>query len=131
MTCVASRPVPNMLMLPGDLEGGVNFDAVSASADNRLGQWTLQKKSRVKTPSSPKSVRQKSMVEVWLWEMLRIPLLLILLLLIVAIRDTIDICSEEFTLSSLVVPSGISKAGHCLYREVLWAEESRVSFIPE
>jgi len=131
VTCVASRPVPNMLMLPGDLEGGVNFDAVSASADNRLGQWTLQRKSRVKTPSSAKSIRQKSKLEVWLWEMLRIPLLLIFLLLIVAIRDTIDLCSEEFSLSALVVPSGISKAGHCLYREVLWAEESRVSFIPE
>ena len=132
VTCVATRPVPNVLMLPGELEGGVNFDAVSASADNRLGRWTLQKKSRVKTPSPPKSTRQKSMLEVWLWEILRIPLLLLFLLVIVAVRDTMDICKEQFSLTELTMgSSGISNAGHCLYREVLWAEESRVSFIPE
>lgn len=129
VTCVASRPVPNMLMLPGELEGGVNFDAVSASADNRLGQWTLQNKSRLKTPKESKSARQMSTLEVWLWEILRIPLLLLFLLIIVSVKDTAEICREEFSLGRLVLAPG--NAGHCLYREVLWADQSRVNFIPE
>ncbi|KAL7529351.1 hypothetical protein ACHAXR_002916, partial [Thalassiosira sp. AJA248-18] len=129
VTCVASRPIPNLLMLPGELEGGVNFDAVSASADNRLGRWTLQKKSRIKKQRPPSSSRKQSAIERYLWELLRIPLLLLLLLTIIAIRDTVDICREEFGLSALVMDA--SRAGHCLYREVLWAEDGRVSFVPE
>eukprot|EP00571_Detonula_confervacea_P006757 CAMPEP_0172313064 /NCGR_PEP_ID=MMETSP1058-20130122/19273_1 /TAXON_ID=83371 /ORGANISM="Detonula confervacea, Strain CCMP 353" /LENGTH=579 /DNA_ID=CAMNT_0013026653 /DNA_START=176 /DNA_END=1915 /DNA_ORIENTATION=+ len=131
VTCVASRPVPNLLMLPGELEGGVNFDAVSASADNRLGRWTLQRKSRVKKLVPPRSARKRSGVEVYLWELLRIPLFMLFLLAVVAMRDTMDICREEFGLSALVMDAGVSNAGHCLYREVLWAEEGRVSFVPE
>jgi len=130
VTCMASRPVPSALMMPGEAEGGVNFDAVSASADNRFGRYTLQKRSRIKTVKPPRSARRKSAVEVYLWELMRIPLLLVLLLAIVAVRDTMDICSEEFGLSTLVMDSGAS-ARRCLYREVLWAEESRVSFLPQ
>ncbi|KAL7552967.1 hypothetical protein ACHAWF_016204 [Thalassiosira exigua] len=131
VTCIASRPVPNVLMLPGELEGGVNFDVFSASADNRFGKWTLQKKSRISRPrqSSSSRGRRRNVVEQYLWALLRIPLMILLLLTIVAIRDTIDVCGEEFGLSALVIEPG--KAGHCLYREVLWAEEDRVSFVPE
>ena len=129
VTCVASRPVPNLLMLPGELEEGVNFDAVSASADNKLGRWTLQKKSRIAKPRSASSSRNKSALERYLWELFRVPLLLMLLLMVIALRDTVEICSEEFGLNSLVMDP--SRASHCLYREVLWAEEGRVSFVPE
>jgi len=131
VTCVASRPIPNVLLLPGELEGGVNFDAVSASADNRLGRFTLQKKSRIQKSKPPRSARKKSVFEVYLWEILRVPLYVLLLLTIAAIRDTVDICKQEFGLSALVMDGGVPAAGHCLYREVLWAEESRVSFVPE
>jgi len=128
VTCVTSRPVLNMLMLPGEFEGGVNFDAVSASADNKLGRWTLQKKSRIQPRKQPSSAKKKGAMEEFVWSMLRIPLLLMMLLFVLTIRDTVDVCGEEFGLSALVMDAG--RAGNCLYREVLWAEDSRVGFVP-
>lgn len=128
VTCVASRPVPNLLLLPGEEEVGVSFDAVSASADNRLGRWTLQRKSRLAPP--PRSRRERGAVERYLWELLRVPFLLMALFAAVAMRDTAELCREEFGLNTLVRDAGAS-ARHCLYREVLWAEESRVNFVPE
>ena len=127
VTCVASRPVPDVLFLPGELEGGVSFDAVSASADNRLGWWTLQKKSRI---AAPRSRRKRGAVERYLCELLRVPLLLMGLLGAIMARDTLEMCREEFSLNVLVVDSGVS-ARHCLYREVLVAEEAKVNFVPE
>ena len=133
VTCLAARPIPNVLMLPGELEGGVNFDAVSASADNRLGKWTLQKKSRIKPVSSRGggSSRQMSALELYLWSIFRIPLLILLGLLIVALRDVYGICGEEVGLNALLMD--MNAAGHCIYREVLWAESNRpgVQFVPE
>ena len=136
VTCVGARPVPNILPLPGEVEGGVNFDAVSVSADIRLGRWTLQRKSRVaaalqNSSSAPGTARRRGALETYLLEILRVPLYLLALLVIVAARDTVEVCSEEFGLGALVMKSGVSIAGRCLLREVLWAEEGRVSFVPE
>ena len=130
VTCVASRPVPGALMLPGEAEGGVSFDATSASADNRLGRYALQRRSRIAPPRPHRSARKRGALEACLLDLLRVPLLLVLALTIVAVRDTVDICKEEFGLSTMVMDAGAS-ARHCLYREVLWAEEGRVSFVPE
>jgi len=132
VTCLASRPIPNALMLPGELEGGVNFDAVSASADNRMGRWTLQRKSRIKPVRAASSSysRKKGPVEQFVWNMLRIPLLLLLALVMVAIRDVTIVCREEFGMPAVLLDVGA--AGHCLYREVLWAEDTRpgIKFVP-
>mmetsp|Transcript_34694 Transcript_34694/g.73919 ORF Transcript_34694/g.73919 Transcript_34694/m.73919 type:complete len:564 (+) Transcript_34694:204-1895(+) len=130
VTCVASRPVPRALALPGEEEGGVSYDATSASADNRQGRYTLQKRSRLVEPRRPRSRRERNFLERFLWDLVRIPLLLALLLVVIAVKDTVDMCGEEFELTTLVMDSGAS-AGRCLYREVLWAEQSRVSFVPE
>eukprot|EP00985_Skeletonema_marinoi_P033583 scaffold41661_cov270-Skeletonema_marinoi.AAC.1 len=119
-------------MLPGELEGGVNFDAVSASADNRMGRWTLQRKSRIKPVRAASSSysRKKGPVEQFVWNMLRIPLLLLLALVMVAIRDVTIVCREEFGMPAVLLDVGA--AGHCLYREVLWAEDTRpgIKFVP-
>ena len=45
-------------------------------------------------------------MEKFLWSMLRIPSHLMVLLFVVAIRDTGDICGEEFGLSALVMVAG-------------------------
>lgn len=63
--------------------------------------------------------------------MARVPLLVLLAFAIVAIRDAIDVCGEAFGATALVADGGMSTAGRCLFREVLWAEEARVSFVPE
>eukprot|EP00986_Skeletonema_menzelii_P011008 scaffold5535_cov81-Skeletonema_menzelii.AAC.3 len=120
-------------MLPGELEGGVNFDAVSASADNRMGCWTLQKKSRIKpvrVKSSSSYSRKKGPVEQFVWNIVRIPLLLLIVLVMVAIRDVTVVCREEFGMPAVLLDVGA--AGHCLYREVLWAEDTRpgIKFVP-
>mmetsp|Transcript_3120 Transcript_3120/g.5142 ORF Transcript_3120/g.5142 Transcript_3120/m.5142 type:complete len:546 (+) Transcript_3120:118-1755(+) len=133
VTCLASRPIPTALMLPGELEGGVNFDAVSASADNRMGCWTLQKRSRIKpvrVKSSSSYSRKKGPVEQFVWNIVRIPLLLLLVLVMVAIRDVTVVCREEFGMPAVLLDMGA--AGHCLYREVLWAEDTRpgIKFVP-
>lgn len=136
VTCLASRPIPNALMLPGELEGGVNFDAVSASADNRMGRWTLQKKSRIKTVRGSSSSsfwglrKKKGPMEQFVWNLLRIPLLLFVVFIMVAIRDVTIVCREEFGMPAVLLDMGA--AGHCLYREVLWAEDTRpgVKFVP-
>lgn len=134
VTCIASRPIPNVLMLPGELEGGVNFDAVSASADNRMGRWTMQKKSRIKPiKKSGGSVasRKRGPIETFVWQLVRIPLLIIVMLFILAIRDLLVVCREEFSFPAVLLDVGA--AGHCLYREVLWADDSRpgVMFVPQ
>ena len=131
VTCVASRPVPTELMLPGEMEGGVNFDALSASADNKLGMWTLQKRSRISTPVPPRIARERGALEAYTMRMARVPLLVLLALAIVAIQDAIDVCGEAFGATALMADGGMSTAGRCLFREVLWAEEARVSFVPE
>ena len=126
VTCLASRPIPSALMLPGELEGGVNFDVVSASADNRMGRWTLQKKSRIKPEKSKlssRSRRKKGPVEQFVWDLVRIPFILVVLLVLVAVRDVTVVCRDEFGMPAVLLD--VSAAGHCLYREVLWAEESR------
>jgi hypothetical protein len=138
VTCIATRPIPNALMLPGELEGGVNFDAVSASADNRIGRWTLQKKSRFKLSGNYISLslwgRQRKRggpIETLAWQLLRIPLILFLLFVIMAARDVTIVCREEFGMTALLLDMG--SAAHCLYREVLWAEDTMpgVTFVPE
>jgi WD40 repeat protein len=126
VTCVASRPIPRELMLPGELGGGVNYDAVSASADNKLGMWTLQKRSRIVPPR-----RTRGALESYVVRVVRVPLLILLLLSIVAVRDTVDVCGGMFDSSALFAVGGMSAVGRCLFREVLWAEEDRVSFVPE
>ena len=144
VTCVASRPIPNALYLPGELEEGVSFDAISASADNRLGRWTLQSKSRIIASSRRRtSMRgggssffrkhQNPVVAFIVDYFVRIPLLLTLLLITLAIWDATDVCRSEFSVSALIAggKEGVTMAGRCFYREVLWAEESRVSFVPE
>ncbi len=140
VTCVASRPIPNALYLPGELEEGVSFDAISASADNRLGRWTLQNKSRSAASSrsggggrsyNNSSLRKNPMVAFIMDYFVRLPLLLTLMLITFAIRDAMDVCRSEFSLSALVGKEGVSMARRCFYREVLWAEERRVSFVPE
>ena len=117
-------------------EGGVNLDAVSASANNRLGRWSIQRKSRVAaalqtSSSAPGTARRRGALETYLLEILRVPLYLLALLVIVVARDTVEVCSEEFGLGALVMESGVSAARRCLLREVLWDEEGRVSFVPE
>ena len=132
VTCIASRPIPNVLMLPGELEGGVNFDAVSASADNRMGRWTMQKKSRIKpVKKSGGTSRKRGPIESFVWQLVRIPLLIIVMLFILAIRDVLVVCREEFSFPAVLLDVGA--AGHCLYREVLWADDSRpgVMFVPQ
>jgi hypothetical protein len=132
VTCIASRPIPNVLMLPGELEGGVNFDAVSASADNRMGRWTMQKKSRIKpVKKSGGTSRKRGPIETFVWQLVRIPLLIIVTLFILAIRDVLVVCREEFSFPAVLLDVGA--AGHCLYREVLWADDSRpgVMFVPQ
>ena len=131
VTCLASRPVPNVLMLPGELEGGVNYDVVSASADNRLGRWTLQRKSRIQPVRQKRSKREVGALESLIWNVLRIPLLILLLIVLVAIHDVFDICREEVGLSAIMMD--MNAATHCVYREVLWAEPSRpgVRSVPE
>ena len=126
VTCVASRPIPRELMLPGELEGGVNYDAMSASADNKLGMWTLQKRSRIAPPR-----RSRGALESCVLKLARVLLLILLALSIVVVRDTMDACGEAFGSSALFAGGGMSSAGICLLREVLWAEEERVSFVPE
>jgi hypothetical protein len=126
VTCVASRPIPRELMLPGELGGGVTYDAVSASADNKLGMWTLQKRSRIVPPR-----RKRGALESYVVQFARVPLLILLALSIVAVRDTVDVCGGIFESSALFADGGMSAAGRCLLREVLWAEEDRVSFVPE
>uniref|UniRef100_A0A7S4IQ94 Anaphase-promoting complex subunit 4 WD40 domain-containing protein n=1 Tax=Odontella aurita TaxID=265563 RepID=A0A7S4IQ94_9STRA len=51
VTCVAARP--EMGPLPGDVAEGVAFDALSASADNRMGFLTKQRRSRKKKARRP------------------------------------------------------------------------------
>jgi len=139
VTCLASRPIPSALMLPGELEGGVNFDAVSASADNRMGRWTLQRKSRIKparatrtssSSSSSSYSRKKGPVEQLVWNMVRLPLLFLVSMTMVAVRDVTIVCREEFGMPAVLLDAGA--AGHCLYREVLWAEDTRlgIKFVP-
>lgn len=128
VTCVASRPIPMELMLPGDLQSGVNYTAISASADNKLGLWTIQRKSRLSAPPCPQRI--KGPWEVYIMELLHIPLYILFGLVLIAIRDTCIVCGDKFTLLALLSNDGLSNAGHCLFREVLWAEEGRVSFIP-
>ncbi|KAL3796117.1 hypothetical protein HJC23_000620 [Cyclotella cryptica] len=131
VTCLASRPIPNALMLPGELEGGVNYDAVSASADNRLGRWTLQRKSRIVVPRQRRMKREMNALESFLWSIIRIPLLLFVIVVLIAVHDVLDICHEEVKLPALMTDVGA--AGHCVYREVLWAESTRpgVRSVPE
>ena len=129
VTCVASRPIPMELMLPGEFESGVNYNAISASADNKLGFWTVQRKSRLCPPSRTK--RTKGPWENYIMELLHIPLLILLGIVLIAIRDTCIVCGDKFTLLALLSNDGLSNAGRCLFREVLWAEELRVSFVPE
>lgn len=129
VTCVASRPIPMELMLPGEFESGVNYTAISASADNKLGLWTIQHKSRLSPPSRTK--RTKGPWEIYIMELLHIPLLILLGIVLIAIRDTCIVCGDKFTLLALLSNDGLSNAGRCLFREVLWAEELRVSFVPE
>jgi hypothetical protein len=131
VTCLASRPIDNVLMLPGELEGGVNYDVVSASADNRLGRWTLQRKSRIQPVRQKRSRREVGAVESLVWSVLRIPLLVVMLIVMVAIHDIFDICQEEVGLSALMMD--LNAARHCVYREVLWADPSRpgVRSVPE
>ncbi len=141
VTCVASRPIPNALYLPGELEEGVSFDAISASADNRLGRWTLQSKSRIAASSRSRSgggrscnnsSRRNNPVVAFIMDyFVRLPLLLTMMLIAFAVRDAMDVCRSEFSLSALVGKEGVSLARRCFYREVLWAEERRVSFVPE
>jgi WD40 repeat protein len=131
VTCVASRPVPQELMLPGELEGGVSFDALSASADNRLGMWTLQRKSRITSPAPPRIARRRGALEAYVVDLACVPLLILLAIAIVAVRDTIDVCGEAFGVPALASDGGMSAAGRCVLREVLWAEENRVSLVPE
>jgi len=135
VTCMASRPIPSALMLPGELEGGVNFDAVSASADNRMGRWTLQRKSRIKPARAAKGTsssysRRKGPVEQLVWNVVRLPLLFLVGLTMVAVRDVTIVCREEFGMPAVLMDAGA--AGHCLYREVLWAEDTRpgIKFVP-
>lgn len=136
VTCLASRPVPNMLLLPGEeveaANGGVSFDAVSASADNRLGRWTLQKKSRKVVPrSSSGGSRKQSAIENYLWSIFRIPFILLVVLMAIAVGDTLNLCGEEVGLSALMMDA--NAAMQCVYREVLWAEGTRpgVRSLPE
>ena len=130
VTCLASRPIPNVLMLPGELEGGVNYDVVSASADNRLGRWTLQKKSRVKTPKQTRK-REVGAFESLIWSVMRIPLMLFLMVILIAVHDVLDLCGEEVGLNALMMD--VNAASHCIYREVLWAESTRAGIrsVPE
>jgi WD40 repeat protein len=128
VTCVASRPVPMELMLPGDMESGVNYTALSASADNKLGYWTIQRKSRLCPPIRPR--RTKGPWEIYILELLHVPLLILFGLVLIAIRDTCMVCGDKFTLLALLSNDGLSNAGKCVFREVLWAEEGRVSFVP-
>lgn len=131
VTCLASRPIPSVLMLPGEMEGGVNYDAVSASADNRLGRWTLQRKSRIQPQKQPRSKRKAGALESLLWNIMRVPILIFVFLLMVAIHDVFDLCHEEVGLSALMMD--MNAARHCIYREVLWAESTRagVRSVPE
>jgi hypothetical protein len=128
VTCLASRPIPNVLMLPGELEGGVNYDVVSASADNRLGKWTLQRKSRIQTV---RQRRQAGGMESLLWSIVRVPLLILGVIFMMAIHDVLDLCQEEMGLNALIMD--VNAAGHCVYREVLWADGTRagVRSVPE
>ena len=107
VTCLASRPIPNALMLPGELEGGVNFDAVSASADNRMGRWTLQRKSRIKPvrKRTASSSRKKGSTEQFVWNLLRLPLLLFVVFIMVAIRDVMTVCRDEFGMFTVSRPN--------------------------
>ena len=131
VTCVAARPIPNVLMLPGELEGGVNYDAISASADNRLGRWTLQKRSRIQSVRQRRSKREMSALESLLWNMFRIPLLVFVIIVLIAIHDVMDLCGEEVGLNALM--RDFEGAGRCVWREVLWAEDTRagVRSVPE
>mmetsp|Transcript_18000 Transcript_18000/g.36849 ORF Transcript_18000/g.36849 Transcript_18000/m.36849 type:complete len:569 (-) Transcript_18000:34-1740(-) len=135
VTCMASRPVDSILPLPGEeveaIDGGVSFDALSASADNRLGRWTLQKKSRKVVPKSSSRRRNPSAIESFLWNIFRIPLLLTIVIAAVAVRDVFNICGEEVNFSALMMD--MNAATKCVYREVLWADETRtgVHFVPE
>ena len=131
VTCLASRPIPSALMLPGEMEGGVNYDVVSASADNRLGRWTLQRKSRIQPQRQPRSKREAGALESLLWNIMRVPILIFVFILMVAIHDVFDLCQEEIGLSALMMD--VNAARHCIYREVLWAESTRagVRSVPE
>jgi hypothetical protein len=132
VTCVASRPVLPELMLPGELEGGVSFDALSASADNRLGMLTLQRKSRITSPAPPRIARRRGALEAYVVDLARVPLLILLAIAIVAVRDTVDVCGKAaFGVPALASDGGMSAVGRCVLREVLWAEEDRVSLVPE
>ncbi len=135
VTCMASRPVDGLLPLPGEeveaIHGGVSFDALSASADNRLGRWTLQTKSRKVVPKSSSRKRKPGAVESLFWNVFRVPLLFLVLIMGVAVRDALTICGEEVNFSALVMD--VNAATRCVYREVLWADDTRtgVSFVPE
>ena len=69
-------------------------------------------------------------MEQFVWDLVRIPFVLVVLLLLVAVRDVTVVCRDEFGMPAVLLD--VSAAGHCLYREVLWAEESRpgVKFVP-
>jgi hypothetical protein len=70
-------------------------------------------------------------MESLLWSIVRVPLLILGVIFMMAIHDVLDLCQEEMGLNALIMD--VNAAGHCVYREVLWADGTRagVRSVPE
>jgi len=123
VTCIAARPVP--LPLPGESEddedGGVAYNAVSASADNRLAKVTLQKRAKRKKKKSSsssyggKSHRAMGMMDLFVF----LFYIMILALIWAIIQQSVEICKGP------LLDMDPKEAYECVVHTVLWGDENR------
>ena len=124
VTCIAARPVPSVLSLPGEAVEGVVFNCISASADSKLAHLTCQRRARPLKKTSPTTEKNK---EGGIFFLLIQVLFLILMYFIV--MESWNLCQLE--LRALVMfPRGDSRdiletAYGCVLHTALWAPSSR------
>mmetsp|Transcript_10368 Transcript_10368/g.13889 ORF Transcript_10368/g.13889 Transcript_10368/m.13889 type:complete len:510 (-) Transcript_10368:517-2046(-) len=121
VTGIAARPVP--LPLPGegvdDEDGGVCYDAVSASADNRLAKVTLQKYPKRRKKKTRSSYRKPSKGMSTMDWLVSFVFMLVLALMYVVIQQSLEFCEGPLEVMNL------EEAYECVVHTVLWAESDR------
>lgn len=116
VTGIAARPVP--ISLPGDADEGVSFDAISASADNKLAYLTTQRKAKKRRRApGPGDVEKggfgTGFFMFWLWT------IAIFALMLFVARESYDYCREEIAMFDVNAIWG------CVVHGVLWADPGR------
>lgn len=122
VTCIAARPVPSNLALPGDNAEGVAYDALSASADNRMGYLTTQRRSRKKKARAAGSGKGAGLSTTGF-----VFLLWFVMLLYLVAKMSWRLCRPELeALGALHEPAmAFETAAMCVYRTVIWAPPTR------